>query len=423
MEGMNISIDSPSRRDMIRHVQTTKNKDGNVITIKYGQKPGKKVEIDSVSITTSHDFSDDRNDLVMSSKFDNKVPGDIRKNAVFKFLYNVDSLSLKDSITVKEINIAYLDKLKENKMDNLSFMVSRLDSSYAKSQEPNDVTIGFVKPLVFHLSLENKVSYILRKLTLPILFSLFLVGITVASFVLLYRNLVRQRRLAELKNDFISNITHELKTPIATVGVAIEALKNFNAIHDPERTREYLDISQNELQRLSLLVDKVLKLSMFEKKEMELKKEQFDCKQLAEEVMNSMRLQFEKYHAKVILNTQGENFVVEADKLHITSVIYNLLDNALKYSRENPTIDVQLISHPEFIEFSVRDNGIGIPSAYQQKIFDKFFRVPSGDKHNTKGYGLGLSYVSEVIKRHHGNIFVQSEMGKGSIFTAKLPYV
>src|SRR5258708_38554142 len=106
---------------------------------------------------------------------------------------------------------------------------------------------------------------------------------TVISFVLLYRNLVRQQRLADLKNEFISNVTHELKTPIATVGVAIEALKNFNAIHDPQRTKEYLDISQNELQRLSLLVDKVLKLSMFEKKEMEMKKEQFDCKQLAEE--------------------------------------------------------------------------------------------------------------------------------------------
>jgi two-component system phosphate regulon sensor histidine kinase PhoR len=285
------------------------------------------------------------------------------------------------------------------------------------------VTIGFAKPIAFRLSLENKTGYILQKLTLPILFSLFLVGITIISFVLLYRNLAKQKRLAELKNEFISNITHELKTPIATVGVAIEALKNFNAISDPERTKEYLDISQNELQRLGLLVDKVLKLSMFEKKEMEMKKEQFDCKLLAEEVMNSMRLQFEKYHARVSLHTEGDNFVVEADKLHITSVIYNLLDNALKYSQENPVIDVYLRSNPEFIEFSVSDNGIGIPPAYKEKVFDKFFRVPTGDKHNIKGYGLGLSYVSEVIKRHRGDIKVESELGKGSTFTAKFPYV
>ncbi|MEI9908765.1 MAG: HAMP domain-containing sensor histidine kinase [Bacteroidota bacterium] len=154
--------------------------------------------------------------------------------------------------------------------------------------------------------------------------------------------------------------------------MAIEALKNFNAIHDPQRTKEYLDISQNELQRLSLLVDKVLKLSMFEKKELELKKETFDCKQLVEEVMNSMKLQFEKYHAKVKLHTEGDNFLIDADKLHITSVIYNLLDNALKYSKENPVIDVQLSSHPEFIEFSVSDNGIGIQPAYRTRYLINF---------------------------------------------------
>jgi two-component system phosphate regulon sensor histidine kinase PhoR len=326
-------------------------------------------------------------------------------------------------VTIKEITASYTAKLKEEKMDNLAFSVSRLDSSHSNSPDLNEVTIGFTKPMSFRLTLENKVSYLLKKLTLPILFSLFLVGITIVSFVLLYRNVVKQRRLAELKNEFISNITHELKTPIATVGVAIEALKNFNAMHDPQRTKEYLDISQNELQRLSLLVDKVLKLSMFEKNEMELKKEQFDYRQLVEEVMNSMKLQFEKYHAKVNLHTEGENFIVEADKLHITSVVYNLLDNALKYSKENPVIDVQLTATPESIGLSVSDNGIGIEPAYKEKIFDKFFRVPTGDKHNIKGYGLGLSYVAEVIKRHHGNIQVESELGKGSTFTARFPFV
>ena len=128
----------------------------------------------------------------------------------------------------------------------------------------------------------------------PILFSILLLGITLLSFVLLYRNLLKQRKLAALKNEFISNITHELKTPIATVGVAIEALKNFNAMDNPERTREYLDISTNELQRLSLLVDKVLKLSMFEKKEMELKYEVVNLQSIAQEVITSFKLQLEK---------------------------------------------------------------------------------------------------------------------------------
>jgi len=424
IETIDISTDSFSHPGMEREMSKGKNGD-RMITITYGDKNGKRGKPDSINKPDrmfieqpGHPLMPDEDILTRG------IPHDMQqRNAVFRFLYNVDSISLKDSVTVKEITAVYNNKLKDEKMAGLAFSVKRLDSSYANSTYPNEVTIGFAKPITYRLSIENKVTYLLKELTLPILFSFLLVSITVISFVLLFRNLVRQKRLAELKNEFISNVTHELKTPIATVGVAIEALKNFNAIQDPERTREYLEISQNELQRLSLLVDKVLKLSMFERKELELKKEQFDCRQLTQEVMNSMRLQFEKYHAKVNLQTEGDNFIVEADKLHITSVIYNLLDNALKYSKESPVIDVQLKANPETIELSVTDNGIGIESAYKQKIFDKFFRVPTGDKHNIKGYGLGLSYVAEVIKRHHGNVHVESELGKGSTFTARFPYV
>jgi two-component system, OmpR family, phosphate regulon sensor histidine kinase PhoR len=426
IESISVSTDSLPGPELIREIRMNSEKNtGKVITMNYGQKKGKNGKPDSLTINTTTGVFVEKHEPAVSieGKFEQRMQDDPRRNAVVRFLYNVDSLSQKDSVTIKEITASYTAKLKEEKMDNLAFSVSRLDSSQANSPDLNEVTIGFAKPMSFRLTLENKVSYLLKKLTLPILFSLFLVGITVISFVLLYRNVVKQRRLAELKNEFISNITHELKTPIATVGVAIEALKNFNAMHDPQRTKEYLDISQNELQRLSLLVDKVLKLSMFEKNELELKKEQFDYRQLVEEVMNSMKLQFEKFHAKVNLHTEGENFIVEADKLHITSVVYNLLDNALKYSKENPVIDVQLTATPESIGLSVSDNGIGIEPAYKEKIFDKFFRVPTGDKHNIKGYGLGLSYVAEVIKRHHGNIKVESELGKGSTFTAKFPYV
>ena len=152
----------------------------------------------------------------------------------------------------------------------------------------------------YKLQLGNTFPYLIKQISLPILFSFFLVGITIFSFVLLYRSLFKQYRLGQIKNDLISNITHELKTPIATVGVAIEALKNFNAIQDPQRTKEYLDISQNELQRLGLLVDKVLNLSMFEKKEIEVKYEVFDLKEVVNEVAASLRLQIEKYNARVV---------------------------------------------------------------------------------------------------------------------------
>src|SRR4029078_11588681 len=244
----------------------------------------------------------------------------IEDNAVVKFLYRVDSLAIDDSVTIKEVTEAYAKRLQDEDL-NINFKVARLDSVYP--DRPNAVTVGLTKPSTYTFSMQNTLGYMLGKLKLPILFSILLLGVTIAAFVMLYRNMIKQHRLSALKNEFISNITHELKTPIATVGVAIEALKNFNALEDPRRTREYLDISQNELQRLNLLVDKVLKLSVFENKAIELKKEIFDLRQLTEEIMNSMKLQFEKYRANVSLNAEGGNYSLEADKLHITSVIYN----------------------------------------------------------------------------------------------------
>jgi two-component system phosphate regulon sensor histidine kinase PhoR len=233
---------------------------------------------------------------------------------------------------------------------------------------------------------------------------------------------MRQRKLTQLKNDFISNITHELKTPIATVSVAIEAMKNFDVLGNPRRTQEYLNISANELQRLSLLVDKVLRLSMFEKKEIEFRKESFDIAKMAGEVIDSMKLQFEKQQATVSLEVTGSNFFIEADQRHIASVIYNLLDNALKYSKENPVINVHVINRETFLELRVTDNGIGIAAEYREKIFEQFFRVPSGDRHNIKGYGLGLSYANHIVRNHMGFIELETEPEKGSTFIIKLPF-
>lgn len=342
-------------------------------------------------------------------------PGD--RNAVFRFLYNADSVWAKDSVTVKELNEAYDKRLDDEDID-IGFHINRLNG--VVQDTANTVTIGFSSPVSFQLSLQNNFSYMFDKLKLPILFSLLLVGITVASFVLLYRNMLKQKRLAELKNEFISNITHELKTPIATVGVAIEALKSFNAMDDPKRTQEYLSISQNELQRLNLLVDKVLKLSMFEKKEIDLKYELINLKDVVDEVVASMRLQIEKYRASVTVNVEGD-CTLQADRLHLLSVVFNLLDNALKYGGDSPVVQINLEEKENSIEMKVSDNGIGISPEYKDKVFEKFFRVPHGDTHNAKGYGLGLSYTAHVIKKHSGTIRLESEQGKGAIFIIILP--
>jgi two-component system, OmpR family, phosphate regulon sensor histidine kinase PhoR len=254
------------------------------------------------------------------------------------------------------------------------------------------------------------------------LFALFVLCMIGVSFWLIYRSFLQQKYLIALKNDFISNVTHELKTPIATVGVAIEALNSFNALDNPSRTKEYLDISKSELNRLTLLVDKVLKMAVFEQGNPQLNIETFDLFDLTQGILSTLKLQFEKYDATVSLEKKGEDFSINADKTHITSVIYNLLDNALKYGGEKPVIHITLQSliH-QFFSFSVRDKGAGIPPQYQDKIFEKFFRIPTGDVHTTKGHGLGLSYIKSVIEQHKGKINVDSEEGKGCIFTFFLP--
>jgi two-component system phosphate regulon sensor histidine kinase PhoR len=343
-----------------------------------------------------------------------KMNGDI-----VQFLYGVDSL--QDSLKIPEITKAYAKTLAEQKLD-VPFAVTRTDTVLLHDGKPDmsAVIVGFAHPITYRLELGNVFPYVIKKITLPILFSIFLVGVSILSFLLLYRNLLRQQRLAEIKNEFISNITHELKTPIATVGVAIEALKNFNAIHDPQRTKEYLDISSNELQRLSLLVDKVLKLSMFEKKEIDLKYESLDLKDVVNEVVNSMRLQIEKYHAKVSVSEEGDVHM-QGDRLHLLSVVFNLLDNALKYSKGEPSIHIELKEKEQNIEMSIADNGIGISPEYRNKVFEKFFRVPTGNTHNAKGYGLGLSYVAYVIQKHKGEITVESKEGIGTKFIITLP--
>jgi two-component system, OmpR family, phosphate regulon sensor histidine kinase PhoR len=349
--------------------------------------------------------------------FEKKMHGPLPGDRIVQLLYGVDSLL--DSIRIGEIDTAYRAELQRQKL-SIPFTITRAAVANKELEPANEVTVGFAKPVTYRLNTGNTVPYLLRQIIQPILFSILLLGITILSFVLLYRSLLKQQRLGELKNEFISNITHELKTPIATVGVAIEALKNFNAIHDPARTREYLDISSNELQRLSLLVDKVLKLSMFEKKEMDLRIEPVNLEEVVQEVVSSLKLQLEKFRASVTVIPSGE-LTIQGDRLHLLSVVFNLLDNALKYGKENPVIAIGIREQEGAVLLTITDNGIGIPPEYKNKIFEKFFRVPHGDTHNAKGYGLGLSYVAQVVKQHKGTIEVQSQPGAGTVFTITLP--
>jgi signal transduction histidine kinase len=264
-------------------------------------------------------------------------------------------------------------------------------------------------------------TYVLEEITPQILFSIVLTGLTSLAFLFMFRSMRAQQRLMEIKNDFISNITHELKTPVTTVSVALEALRNFNGLENPKRTEEYLNIAQSELNRLTILTDKILKTAIFENKGVNFEPETVDIYKTLDQVLQSMKLVFEKQKAKVTFDKSGESFTISGGSVHLTNVIYNLLDNALKYSEGQPHITISLEENENRVVLKIADKGIGIPKEYSNKIFEKFFRVPAGDVHNVKGYGLGLSYVHSVIKSHKGKIEVDSEQGKGSTFTIFLP--
>jgi two-component system, OmpR family, phosphate regulon sensor histidine kinase PhoR len=346
-------------------------------------------------------------------------------------------------LSVQQIDSAYRAELMKTHI-TVPFRIDSVQGEPADLNKPsppdklqtNFLYVGLSKAYAYQATFGSPVRYILGRMVWPMTAGLLLVGFTMMAFVVMYRNLRQQRRLAEYKNDFISNMTHELKTPISTIKVAVEALRHFDALDDPNRTREYLDISALELHRLSMLVDKVLKLSLLEKSAIEFHLTVFDLPELAAEVIAEMRLPFEKAGAVVRLmvqegdgaargmgaTTRGANGTlnVRGDRAHLSSVISNLLDNALKYSKDAPVITVRVWREDGMVLLSVTDNGIGIPAAYQGRIFDKFFRVPSNDHHNIKGYGLGLNYVQFIVHIHRGTITVESKEGKGSTFTIKL---
>ena len=334
-----------------------------------------------------------------------------------------DSLSLtfKDSFLVASLKNIVKDAPKMEELPKEFKVIKIKDSIHQIKSVISEVYKDHDTGDQFALAFDKTDGYIFNKIIPEILFSLFLFTITSLAFFFIYKSLRDQQQLTEVKNDLIANITHELKTPIATVGVAIEALLNFGALDDPKRTKEYLEISQQELNRLSILVDKVLNASLFEKGDIPLKSESINLKIVVQSVLNSMKLQFQNKDAIINFASEGNDFTVKGDKIHLTSVIYNLIDNALKYSPLAPKLTINLQEKAGQIILLIKDNGLGIAKEFQGKIFDKFFRVPTGNAHNIKGHGLGLNYVKKVIEKHGGAISLQSEQGEGTEFIISLP--
>ncbi|OFY33305.1 MAG: hypothetical protein A2W91_12740 [Bacteroidetes bacterium GWF2_38_335] len=246
--------------------------------------------------------------------------------------------------------------------------------------------------------------FLLRKISTQIIFALVLLIVTALAFRMAYRSMRSQRRLLAMKNDFISNISHELKTPVSTVKVALEALKDFDMKNNPEVVNEYLSMSLQEMNRLDDLVAKILNATALEEGRNIVRLEKTDLNRLVTETLDSIHWQLEKSGAVVETFLEENLPEIMADPLHLRGVLVNLTDNAVKYSGEKPLIRISVKREKSGIVLSVADNGPGIPDEYLKKIFEKFFRVPQGNTHNVKGHGLGLYYAQVVAKQHNATL-------------------
>jgi len=229
------------------------------------------------------------------------------------------------------------------------------------------------------------------------------------------------KTVEEMKEDFTHNITHELKTPIAVAYAANDTLLNFNNdIQSSEKNKKYLQIIQEQLKHLSGLVEQILSMNMKQQKGFNLNYEEIELKPLIDELINRHRLKTEK-NIEFVEKIIPEELTVKADRTHLYNMISNLIDNSIKYSGESVWISVNVLNYKHNIYISIADKGCGIENDKQKHIFDKFYRVPQGNRHNVRGYGLGLYYVKTLAEKHHGEVIVESTPGKGSIFTIILP--
>jgi len=359
-------------------------------------------------------------------------------NEIFEEIVNVDLYNQAD-----EIDTIALDSLLEQQLKDKgigaeyaygifdpfmnAFFVAcdqeQVDGVIASPHKVN-LTPGnvFSQPKFLSIFFPNQNKYLLRTMWLLLTISTMFILVIIFSFSFTVSTIIRQKKVSEIKNDFINNMTHELKTPISTISLACQALG------DPDiKSREgivdnYINVIADENIRLAMVVENVLRTAVMDKGELKLKIVDINVNEVVDQVLQNMKIQLEQRGGSFITDLQATNTLIEADKIHLTNVVFNLVDNALKYTEKIPVIKVGTRNEAQGIVVFVEDNGIGISKDNQKKIFDKLYRVPTGNVHNVKGFGLGLSYVKAIVDKHNGWIKVKSEPSKGSRFEILIPH-
>lgn len=265
----------------------------------------------------------------------------------------------------------------------------------------------------FGVYLPTKSNFVINNLRLSIVFSLILL-LAVIFFAYAIYVILQQKRLSELQTDFINNMTHEFKTPISSIALSSSAMLKNDAIKGDARLNNYTNIIKDQAERLNVQVEKVLQIAQLQSNDLELHKEKLNLIELIHSVVRSAKINYEKKGGSLTFHTSLTACFLEADKVHLTNILYNLLDNSLKYNDKDPKVLIHLEQRNNKIVLNIEDNGIGIEEKYLKQVFDKFYRVPTGNVHNVKGFGLGLYYVKQVVEEHHWKIGIKSEVLKGT---------
>ncbi len=359
-------------------------------------------------------------------------------NEIFEEIVNVDLYGRSDEIDTLALDSLLRQQLKDKGIGasfeygifdpfmNAYYLDTEnehLDGVLASEHRVN-LTPGnvFSQPRFLSIFFPDQNKYLLRTMWLLLTISAMFILVIIFSFSFTVSTIIRQKKVSEIKNDFINNMTHELKTPISTISLACQAL------HDPDlKSKEgvvdnYINVIADENKRLAMVVENVLRTAVMDKGELKLKLVGLDVHEVVEQVLQNMKIQMERKGGQFITDLKATEIMVQADRVHLTNVIYNLVDNALKYTEKIPVIKVGTRNEANGIVIYTEDNGIGISKENQKKIFEKLFRVPTGNIHNVKGFGLGLSYVKAIIDKHNGHVKVKSEPGKGSRFELFIPH-
>lgn len=311
------------------------------------------------------------------------------------------------------------DELKLLHADNRSVVNDIKASDLMVNLFPTDLV---EKDFYLSIYFPNENKYLLNQAIIPLSASGLLLIIVIGCFAYAIMVILRQKKLSEIKNDFVNNMTHEFKTPIATVSLATEALQDNDIKSNKTIVDRYVKVIQDENKRLGMQVEKVLQIASLDKKDFKLKFEDANIHDIIEKALVNINLSVEKRGGQITSQLLASNAVLETDKVHLTNIIYNLLDNANKYSPEAPEIHIRTDNISSGIILKISDTGIGMSKDATEKIFDKFYRVSTGNVHDVKGFGLGLSYVKNIIDMHAGSISVKSQIGKGSTFKIYLPF-